>query len=204
MADIGDEIGERIAEHGPAAVPDMHRAGRIGRNIFDIDFLPRFSRKAGGKARPLLQSGAQKSRENGGLQANVEKAGAGHLGLGDVVVLGKSGGKLGSKLARISETCLGLLRIDHGSIDREIAMRVIARRLDHETGEVEIGWQAAVRDDPLQNRGDASMKIGVNVHRPERGCERREPRPRSLSISDALTPDSDASASRFGNFSTIS
>ena len=37
---------------------------------------------------------------------------------------------------------LRLLRIDHGRIDGEIAMRGIARRLDDEAGEVEIGRQA--------------------------------------------------------------
>ena len=37
---------------------------------------------------------------------------------------------------------LRLLRIDHGRIDGEIAMRGIARRLDDETGEIEIGAAA--------------------------------------------------------------
>ena len=35
------QIGERIAEHRAAAMADMHRPGRIGRDIFDIDRLAR-------------------------------------------------------------------------------------------------------------------------------------------------------------------
>ena len=33
----GEQTGERIAEHRAAAMADMHRTGRIGRDIFDVD-----------------------------------------------------------------------------------------------------------------------------------------------------------------------
>ena len=33
------QVRERIAEHGAAAMADMHRPGRIGRDVFDIDRL---------------------------------------------------------------------------------------------------------------------------------------------------------------------
>ena len=35
----GEQIGERIAEHGAAAMADMHRPGRIGRHILDVHGL---------------------------------------------------------------------------------------------------------------------------------------------------------------------
>ena len=41
MAGEGQQVGERIAEHRAAAMPDMHRAGRVGRDVFDIDLAGR-------------------------------------------------------------------------------------------------------------------------------------------------------------------
>ncbi len=35
----GQQIGQRVAEHRAAAVADMHRAGRVGRDVFDVDRL---------------------------------------------------------------------------------------------------------------------------------------------------------------------
>jgi hypothetical protein len=35
---------QRIAKHGAAAMADMHRPGRIGRDVFDIDLLRRADR----------------------------------------------------------------------------------------------------------------------------------------------------------------
>ena len=35
----GEQIGERVTKHRAAAMADMHRPGRIGRNIFDINRL---------------------------------------------------------------------------------------------------------------------------------------------------------------------
>ena len=39
MARERQQAGQRIAEHGAPAMPDMHRPGRVGRNVFDIDLL---------------------------------------------------------------------------------------------------------------------------------------------------------------------
>ena len=33
------QIGERVAEHRAAAMADVHRPGRIGRDVFDVDRL---------------------------------------------------------------------------------------------------------------------------------------------------------------------
>src|SRR5262249_4345230 len=32
-----EQIGERVAEYRPATVPDMHRSGRIGGYVFDVN-----------------------------------------------------------------------------------------------------------------------------------------------------------------------
>ena len=39
VAGEGEQVGERVAEHRAAAMADMHRPGRVGRDIFDIDRL---------------------------------------------------------------------------------------------------------------------------------------------------------------------
>ncbi len=36
-AGLDQQIGQHVAEHGAAGVADMHRPGRVGRDIFDID-----------------------------------------------------------------------------------------------------------------------------------------------------------------------
>ncbi len=79
-------------------------------------------------------------------------------------VLGEQSGELRRELARIAESRLGLLRIDHGRIDREIAMRRIARRLDDETVEIESFGQPSGSDETAQKRRDAGMKFSIDVH----------------------------------------
>ena len=39
VAGEGQQVGERIAEHGAAAMADVHRPGRIGRDVLDVDRL---------------------------------------------------------------------------------------------------------------------------------------------------------------------
>ena len=39
MAGEAKQIGQRVAEHRATAMADMHRPGRIGRDVFDVDGL---------------------------------------------------------------------------------------------------------------------------------------------------------------------
>ena len=57
----GQQGRQRIAEHRAAAMADMHRPGRIGRDVFDIDLLARADRRCG-HSRALAQHGAQARR----------------------------------------------------------------------------------------------------------------------------------------------
>ena len=41
---LAEKIGERIPHHRATAMPDMHRPGWIGRDIFDIDAPPSANR----------------------------------------------------------------------------------------------------------------------------------------------------------------
>ena len=46
IAGEGQKVGQRVADDGAAAMPDMHRTGRIGRDIFDIGLLAGADRRA--------------------------------------------------------------------------------------------------------------------------------------------------------------
>ncbi len=165
MAGEFEEIGEGVAEHGAASVADMHRPGRIGRHIFDVDIIA-VLRALGASAeiRPLLQRRAQNAAEHLGPQADIDEPRPRHLGLGDVGVLRQRKREFGRELARIGEGSLGLAGVDHGGVAGEIAMRGVARRLDHKAGEIDIARQPPRLDDLLQNQSDALVKFGVKIH----------------------------------------
>ena len=77
MAGEFEQIGERVAEHRAAAVADMHRPGRIGRNIFDIDLFRRATLPAAPrpKSAATAQDGAQDLGEDRGFRRMLRKPG---------------------------------------------------------------------------------------------------------------------------------
>ncbi len=98
------------------------------------------------------------------LDPDVEKARPSDFRLIHVGIVRQRHRKFSRNLARIGEMRFRLFRIDHRRIDREIAMRGIARRFDDKTREIEIGRQTAIGDDVLQQRRNAAVEIGINVH----------------------------------------
>ncbi len=58
-----EQVRQRVAKNGAARVADMHRSGRIGADIFDIDRTAAASR-AGAVSAPSFQDGAQDVLEN--------------------------------------------------------------------------------------------------------------------------------------------
>ena len=84
----GKEIGERIAEHGAAAMADMHGAGRIGRHIFDVHGLA-FADGAAPVSRALLEHHAQHARPEGRRERQIDEAGPRDLDLVDMRVRGE-------------------------------------------------------------------------------------------------------------------
>ena len=76
----------------------------------------------------------------------------------------RSGGERFGQRARIRAGRLGFARIDHRRVGREIAVRGLARRLDDEAAEIEVARQLARRDALLEQRGNARLEIGENVH----------------------------------------
>ena len=86
-----EQVGERIAEHRAAAMADMHRAGRVGRDVFDIDRLAAGGAAAVTRRRPRSRCAARRPRPRG-LQRQVDEARPGDLDLLDQVVGAQLGG----------------------------------------------------------------------------------------------------------------
>ena len=85
IAGEGQQIGERVAEDRAAAVPDMHRPGRIGRDVFDIDLLA-LTRVAAAVILPRRQHDAQLLAPDMRLERKVDEAGSGDVHFGDEIV----------------------------------------------------------------------------------------------------------------------
>ena len=68
------QAAQRVAEHRAPAVADMHRSGRIGRDVFDID-LGAVADRAFAVGRSLAQHGAQFARPDLRLQGEIDEAG---------------------------------------------------------------------------------------------------------------------------------
>ena len=105
---------------------DMHRPGRIGRDIFDIDRLAAAD-IARAVLRAQLHRAAQRLDPGGRLEREIDEAWAGDVDLGDESVGAKLFRDRFGKLARF---LAGILGQHHGGVGRDVAMRRIARRLD--------------------------------------------------------------------------
>ena len=110
----------------------MHRPGRIGRNVFDIDLFGRTGRAlAVGLA--LAQHRAKFLRPRRRLQGQIDEAGTGDIDRGDEII--------GAQLFRdpvgeVARLGLCLLGEHHRGIGRHVAVRGVARRLDHDARKI--------------------------------------------------------------------
>ena len=156
-----EQTAQGIAEHRTAAMPDMHRSGRIGGDVFDIDLLGRAERASPVRA-ALAQHGAQRVRPGFWLEREIDEAGTGDVDGGDQVVRAQSGRDLIGKIARLG---LGLLGQNHRGIGRHVAMRRIARRLDHHARQVDIRGPPALGRERAANRVHARQHIGKQMRR---------------------------------------
>ena len=159
-----EQCRQGIAEDRAAAMADMHRPGRIRRDIFDIDLRLRLR-----PAATMLGSGEhrrfQNRGEHGGLQRNVDEARPGDLGLEDIGVLGEFGDdQLGERTRRHA----GLLGEHHGGVDRKIAMGRILRRLDHDPRQRKPGGDAAGLRHSGEDGGEARGESLENIHGDQR------------------------------------
>ena len=136
----------------------MHRSGRIGRDIFDIDFFTGADAAAAiGIA--LAQNGTQRIRPDMCLQGQIDEAGTGDVDGGDQVVRAEPDRDL---LGKIAWFCLGILGQHHRGVGRHVAMGGIARRLDYHSGQIGIRPAARSRERGAR-RVDAREHVGEEV-----------------------------------------
>ncbi len=137
-----EQVRQSIAKHGPAAMADMQRSGRIGRNVLDVDrrTRPDIARTV---ADPEPHRAAQRLDPGSGLERQIDKTRPGHLDLVDEFVGAQSFGNPFGKLARLFA---GFLGEHHGGVGRHIAVRGFARRLDGHPRLIDASRQVAGRD----------------------------------------------------------
>ena len=156
----GKKIGERIAEHGAAAMADMHGAGRVGRHILDVHGFA-FADGALAIGGALLQHHAQHTRPECRGECQIDEARPRDLDFVDMRVGGKQrrdalGERAGAK-AR-------LLGQHHGGIGGEIAVRGILRRPERDALDARFGRHDAVMLQLLDGGEDPAVEPCKNVH----------------------------------------
>mgnify|MGYP000367858465 CR=1 FL=1 len=156
IAGKGEQVGQRVTDHGAAAMADMHRAGRIGRHIFDIDLVALAERRTA-KIRSFADDGRQQALPIFGRQTDIDEARTGDANLCDIRILLQLLADDVGQRARVRAKALGK---HHGGIGRGIAMAGIARRLDDDTAEIEAVALFANAVDLLQGGLNSGFEIG--------------------------------------------
>ena len=153
------QAAQRIAEHRAPAVADMHRPGRVGGDVFDVD-LGAVADRAFAVGRGLAQHVAQRVRPDLGLQGEIDEAGPGDVDGSHQIVGAQFFRDLVGEIARLR---LGVFGQHHRGIRRHVAMAGIARRLDHDTGEIDAGGPLALGSQRRAYRVDPREHIGKQV-----------------------------------------
>ena len=113
-------------------MPDVHRPGRIGRDVFDVDLLA-LPDVAAAVIHACGQHDAQLLAPDMRFEREIDETGTGDVDLGDKVVAAQ---RLGDFFGEIARLLTGILGQHHGGVGGKIAMARIARRLDHHAGTV--------------------------------------------------------------------
>ena len=87
IAGMAHDAAEGVAKRSPTAVADVHRTDGVGGNELDLG-LQALADVGLGKVHALLAVHVQHRVVGGGVEVEVDEAGAGHLDLGDGSVLG--------------------------------------------------------------------------------------------------------------------
>ncbi len=140
---------------------DMHRAGRVCRDIFDIDLL------AGTKLRAAVVGSGRDDRSKQALpvadgKPDVDEARTGDGDVGYVGIFLQLGDDDFGERARIGPQRLCQ---HHRGIGRDIAVACITRRLDGDAAEIELG--SLFLDDINLFKGvlNPGFEVGKKVHR---------------------------------------
>ena len=152
---------QRIAEHRAARVADMHRPGRIGGHVFDVDLAARAGVAAAVVASLRDQRSAEARCQICRPQAQVDEARPGDLGRIDIRVPGERDRDARGEVARLHAQ---RLRQHHGRVGGQIAVAGVARRLDQGTIERRPFTARRGRHDRLQDAPNSVGEVFEYVH----------------------------------------
>ena len=155
------QIGQHIAEHRAPAMPNMHRAGWIGRDVFEIDLLT-FARTASCELISLLQNAVHQGVPDLRLEGDVEESRTRDVDFRDIRQSFEFGFQ---RLRDIARFHLRGLREHQRGIGRNIAMRRIARRFGFNGGDREIGRQLAFSFESFKRTSNSCLDVCKNVHK---------------------------------------
>ncbi len=154
-----EEICQHVADHGAAAMADMHRTGRIGRHVFDVDALARAhggaAETATGFEQPL-QCLVPVARR----YPQVDETGPRDLGGIDIRIVRHDRGDPRCQIARLQAHRFGQ---NHRRVAGQIAMGRIARRFDDDPREIDI-LQYRLIGNPFDGSLKSFGKVVENIH----------------------------------------
>ncbi len=152
----GEQARHPVAHHGVAAVPDVHGAGGVGRDVLDDDPPPLPHRGAAEGGALLLHLG-QRPVPHVRREPEVHEARARHFQGGDLARLVHGAQGLDDPLGQLPRRLARALGEDQGGVDGEVAVPRVARRLDGEVhlpaGPASLGGSARQR--PTNDSGDS-------------------------------------------------
>ena len=117
---------ERVADRGPAGAADVDGPGGVGRDELEIDVLA-VERVGVSVGRARFDDVVDDHALGGGSNAQVDEAGACHVGGGDTVGLHQRGGEPAGQLTRVRADLLAQLKREIRGV---VAVVGVARALD--------------------------------------------------------------------------
>ena len=177
IAGEAKQIGQCVAEHRATAMADMHRPGRIGRDVFDVDGLIAAD-VAFAEIATEPNGRPQRVEPRRRLQREIDEARPRNLDFRHQII-GAELRRIGiGKVARLFPSVLGE---HHGDVGRHVAVGRIPRRLDGCPRQIDAGRQIASRNQFVAQAANTIEHFGKDVRRghqipvAERSCRRRAP-----------------------------
>ena len=171
------EARERVADGGPPGAADVHGPGWVRRDELEVDPLPR-ERGVRAVRRAGLHDRLREPPCGGGLERDVQEAGAGDVDLGDARDRGQARGEERGQVARGHA---GLLAELEGDVRRPVAVLALPRSLDGDLlwdvlgGERDGSVCDEAGQDGVQRLGELSgghrQSLASRRHRPGRDSQ---------------------------------
>ncbi len=164
---MAKQPGQRVPDHRAAAVPDVHRARRIGRHELDIDAFAATNRRIA-ERRAGTQNGAELRVPDLGSQPDVDETRlhrgnrepAAAIVPGHELASGEGGGDPLRESHRVFFDRSGE---HHCRVGRQIAMRGITRQLDRDTAQIKPARKFTLCRELIERGHHEAAKVGEDV-----------------------------------------